>query len=583
MTVRSGPREAWAAVGRQARATPSVVAYVAVAGLLGTLPGLAVPMLVRVFLDEYLVQDAAQWARPVVAGLVLAAALAAVVALLQWRVLIRLALRLSAASSTRYVWHALRIPSESLRSFGSGDVTARAAGLQRQAFQGGLLLPMAAVNVITLAVYCAALIVLDATLGVASLVVVMASMTVSVRLLRGRRSLQQASDAGRVGLAAETTDLVASIESVKASAAEQWVFARWALARARAGGEVSRLSVDGQRLGMLPPLTQTVGLAVVLALGAVLVLRGSTSLGTLVAVQALLAVALVPASQLVWMGVLLAGVASTQRQADEVRTVPLDPEVRPEPVPARGPGGDGADATGRPLALDLRGVVFGYDERGAPLLGGLDVAVPAGAWVALVGGSGSGKSTIARLVVGELQPWSGTVELDGRPRLQVPRAERTRRVGYVPQYPVLMPGTIADNVTMFDPTVPLAEVRRALADACILDAVELRPRGVFDEVGPSGHGFSGGELQRLAVARAIVRHPDLLVLDEATSALDPLVEADLIDRLRALGCTCLVVAHRLSTVRDADEILVVDGGRVVQQGEFAALAHAGRFSELAHG
>jgi ABC-type multidrug transport system fused ATPase/permease subunit len=146
-----------------------------------------------------------------------------------------------------------------------------------------------------------------------------------------------------------------------------------------------------------------------------------------------------------------------------------------------------------------------------------------------------------------------------------------------------MPGTIAENVTMFDESISVPRIRQALIDAQVAYAVDARPGGLEERVSATGHGFSGGELQRLAIARALARDPDLLILDEATSALDPLVEVDVIRALRSRGCTCLLVAHRLSTVRDADRIVVLERGSIVQQGSFDELIESGRFAELAHG
>jgi ABC-type bacteriocin/lantibiotic exporter with double-glycine peptidase domain len=403
-------------------------------------------------------------------------------------------------------------------------------------------------------------------------------MAISARLLRTRARRQQKADRYRVAQSALTSELVASIETVKAAAAEQWLFDRWNRSRGTVARAVSDLGVSGQRLGTVGPLTPSLGLGVVLAVGVWLVLAGQLSLGTLVASQALLLQVLIPAGQLVWIGVLLSAVASVERQVSVVRELPVDVEVLPVAGPTRPEAaGDG------PIGVSLRAITFGYDADEAPLLQGVDFDVPAGSRVALVGGSGGGKSTLVRLVIGELQPWSGQVELGGVPRLELPRESRTGALAYVPQTPVLVPGTIHDNITLFDDGVPAADVLAAIHDACISDAIMARPLGLNEEVSGAGDGFSGGEMQRLAIARALCRRPRLLVLDEATSALDPVVEAEVEQNLRARDCTCLVVAHRLSTVRDADSILVLDGGRIVQQGTYDELKTYGRFAELIHG
>jgi ABC-type bacteriocin/lantibiotic exporter with double-glycine peptidase domain len=565
------------ALTRTASRAPSALALVLIAGTLATIPGLAVPMLVRVFLNQYLVDGDAAWVGPILLGLLAAAALAGLLVWLQWRVLSMVAVRLSATDSSHLVWHLLRLPVPAVDEMGVGDLTARAAGLQRLAFQAGMLLPLALVNVISLVVYGTALVLLDARIGLTAIIVVVASMLTSIVLLRRRRSLQQRSDDTRLALTSATSETITAIETVKATSSEQWVFDRLSRTAEEATEAVSDLGSDGQRLGMVTPVTQTVGLGVVLALGTVLVFQGQLDLGTLVAAEGLLVALLVPASQLVWLGALLEFVASAQRLADEPTGAPLDVEVAERRADAQ------RMVPTTPVGLRLVDVVFGYASDQPPLFDGLSVEVPAGQWVAVVGSSGSGKSTLARLVVGELQPSSGTVEIDGTPRLQLPRRWCADTVGYVPQYPVLLPGTIEQNITLFDESIPTETVAAALALCCVDSAVASRPGGLLELVSDTGHGFSGGELQRLAIARAIVRNPRLLVLDEATSALDPLVEADIEDHLRRVGCTCLIVAHRLSTVRDADHIVVLEEGRIVQSGPFDALRRTGRFAELLHG
>ena len=552
----------------------STMAFAAFAALIGLVPAVAVPLLIRLFVDRYIVAQDPTWGVVVLLGLVAAALVATAVVYLQYSVLRRLTLHLSRVGQIGFTWRTLTMGIPDLQAFGAGDLVARKSALQRFAFQGGALLPMAVVNSVTAVVYVVMIFVLDLIMGVASVAIVVVSLLVTNVVLQRRKEAQRHFDDERVALSGFTADVVGAMDSVKAAAWEQFAFARWSAKRTRTAYAQTQVGVANQFVTLVPLLAQTVGLGTFLAIGVAQVFGGTVSLGTVVASQAYMVSLLATVGVLAFLGVLRQLLSSSASQFSPVMQARLDPEVLS--IESRTQD----RLSGR---ISLHDITFGYDADVPPLLDHLSLEVAAGRRVALVGPSGSGKTTLVKLVVGELRPWSGYVALDGVPRLAVPRSTRVRDIAYVPQTSVLFPGTIRDNLTLWNDDIDDDALERATRDSCIESTILGRPGAFFHVLTSSDGGFSGGEMQRLAIARALVGDPRVLVLDEATSALDPVVEADLEANLRRRGVTTLVVAHRLSTIRDADEIIVVDAGRIVQQGTFEALSREGLFAELVHG
>ena len=353
-----------------------------------------------------------------------------------------------------------------------------------------------------------------------------------------------------------------SIETLKATASEGEFFARWSGQLARVLSAYQRLGLVVVALTPLPALLLSVNTALMLGLGGLRIMDGELSIGMLLALQALMLAFLTPINRVLVVGTQLHEVQSGLMRLDDVLQAKVDPHS-PQVTAAAAPP-EAADKLAG--LVELRNITFGYSRFEPPLIEDLSLTLQPGSRVALVGESGSGKSTIARMVAGLHEPWEGEILFDGRPRSQIPREVMHDSLAMVEQEIFLFEGTVRENVTLWNATIPEIDAVDALRDASIYDEVALRSGGLMSAVQEGGRNFSGGQRQRLEISRALAGHPSILVLDEATSALDPLTEMSIDDHLRRRGCTCLIVAHRLSTIRDCDEIIVLDRGKIVQRG-----------------
>jgi ABC-type bacteriocin/lantibiotic exporter with double-glycine peptidase domain len=384
---------------------------------------------------------------------------------------------------------------------------------------------------------------------------------------------------------------IQNIEAIKATGEEGGIFARWAGYQAKVSNSTQELGVPTGIIGTVPVLLSMLNVVVILGFGGLEVLSGALSLGTLAAFQSLSTNFNAPIAQLVEVGAVTQDMAGKLASVDDVLNHPDDPMLAGV-APAAGSGKPAPASVDDDLVpllvrrklsglLELSDVTFGYDQFAEPLLRDFHLTVRPGHRVAIVGPSGSGKSTVAKLVCGLYKPWSGEVLFDSVPRRQIAPDLMAASLAFVDQDVVLFAGTVRDNITLWDPTTTNASLVAAARDAAIHADVVRRPGG-FDRAMQEGGGdWSGGQRQRLEIARALSGNPSFVVLDEATSALDPVVEEEIDRSIRARGCSCLIVAHRLSTIRDADEIIVMDEGTVTQRGTHDDLmAQGGLYSTL---
>ncbi|QHA08525.1 NHLP family bacteriocin export ABC transporter peptidase/permease/ATPase subunit [Streptomyces broussonetiae] len=555
------------------RGTAGTLPAAVLASLLLVAVGAAVPALSRTYIDKFLIDGQTSLLGVLFASMGTCVLLTLVLTWLQQANLLHGRIISSTLSSARFLRHLLRLPVTFFAQRSPADLVQRLQSNDQVAETLARDLAAAGVDAIVVVLYAVLLYTYDPQLtfvgiGVALLNVV--AMRLVVRL-RATRTAKLRADTARLTTTSYTG--LQLIETMKATGGEDGYFRKWAGQHATTLEEQQRLGVPSAWLGVVAPTLATFNSALILWIGGMRAVEGHISVGLLVAFQSLVTRFTAPLTR-------LNGVAGRIQDfaADVARLKDVE-NFQTDPLYAR-PGG--GDSTRRLHGhVELENVTFGYSPLDKPLLSGFDLTVGPGQQVALVGGSGSGKSTVSRLISGLYAPWDGVIRIDDRRLEDIPRGALASSVSFVDQDVFLFEGSVRDNVALWDPSIPDEAVVEALKDAALYDVVMRRPGGIHSRVEQDGHNFSGGQRQRLEIARALVRRPSILVLDEVTSALDAETELIVMDNLRRRGCACVVIAHRLSTVRDSDEIVVLQHGTVVERGRHEELvAHGGAYAAL---
>ncbi len=536
--------------------------YVILASLALVVPGLIIPSFTRVFVDQYLIEGLDNWVAPLLIGLGLTAVMRGALTYLRQHYLLRLETKLALRTSSEFLWHVLRLPMEFFSQRYGGEIGSRVSINDTVARLLSGQLATTVLNFIVIIFFAILMLQYDVLLTMIG-VVIAALNVVALRFVSRKRvdeSRRFLNERGK--LMGTAMNGLQMIETLKATGSESDFFTRWSGYQSKVTNAEQALGKLSEYLATVPPVLFAINNTAILTVGGLRVMQGELTVGMLVAFQSLMASFIGPVADLVSLGGTLQEVEGDMNRLDDVLHYETDPYVT-QADPAPQAGDSEVKLTG---LLELRNITFGYSKLDEPLIENFNLTLRPGDRIALVGGTGSGKSTLARLVTGLYEPWQGEILFDGKPRSAIPRGILSNSLGMVDQDIFLFKGTIADNLTMWDRTQPEVSIVRASKDACIHDDVSARPGGYDSAVDEGGANFSGGQRQRLEIARALVNNPTILVLDEATSALDPITEQMIDDNLRRRGCTCLIVAHRLSTIRDCNEIIVLERGKVVQRG-----------------
>ena len=543
------------------------LAFALLCGLLLSVPALALPLLLSVFVDDVLSGAAPpSWGTAIIAGLAVSGGLVYLLTWLRQRCLRMLAVRLSVDHADRFIRRLFRLQMGFFTQRFSGDLASRVQLIDEIAVVATTQFVGVLIELIASAVFLAVMFVYDPVLAgvvgaigaanvVAIRVITRSRVGENRRLQREQGKLQGISMYGLRG-----------IDSIQAVSGENDFFAHWSGYQARELRARQRFVELGHVVASLPGLFLIASNAAVLGIGGWRVMEGEMTLGVMMGLYVLATNFLLPIGRLVQFSDLFQILEANLQRLEDVLDAPEDPFFQER----NGKPREESAAFARQLRLsgqlELRNVRFGYKARREPLLDDFNLTIEPGQRVAVVGPTGSGKSTLALLVAGVHQPWDGEILLDGQPRTDIPRELMSNSVAMVDQRIFLFAASVRENMTLWNPEIPDQYVIAAAKDADIHEDILARAHGYDSAVEEGGRNFSGGQRQRLEIARALVGNPSLLILDEATSALDPVTEMRIDEAIRRRGCSCLIVAHRLSTIRDCDLIVVLERGKEVQRG-----------------
>ena len=552
------------------------VIFVMLLGLAMILPGLAVPVMNQIFIDDIFSLKHTDWVNKFMGAMVLAMVLSGVMTAMRSTALTYWQKKLTLADSSSFFWHVLRLPVAFFQQRFAADVASR---IQYNEMNAEVLSNQAATSLLDLLVavfYLALLFQYSVPLTIIGVSV--SFVNVGVFLYMRRRltdlTMRMQQDAGKAyGV---LMNGIMMIESIKANGSESDLFNKWAGYRAKVLMATQERDLWSLKVKLLPSFLMGINSALIMTVGGFSIMEGVMTAGVYMAVNNLIAKFQEPMQNLLTFGAMLQNTEMQMQRLDDVRRYQIDTLNYPKPTQKI--TFKGSRLSGE---LTMKDVSFGYSPLDPPLLEHFNLTIKPGRWAAVVGSSGSGKSTLAKLTAGLYEEWSGEVRFDGVLRREIPRTVIVNSVSTVDQDIFQIEGTIRENISLFDSGLPKADIMQAAQDACIEEDI-LRLQGGYEaQVAEGGLNFSGGQRQRMEIARALAMNPSLLVLDEATSAIDPMTEQKILENIRRRGCSCLIVAHRLSTIRDADEIIVLEHGKVAERGTHRELIkHDGAYRRL---
>lgn len=557
------------------RNSKSILSYIILTGLFLVVPGILVPTFTQVFIDKILVHEMRSWILPLLIAMGGTSLISASLTWLQQYYLLKFEMQLSLTGSTRFFYHVFHLPIDFFFQRQAGEISNRVRKNDTIATLLSADLTQNVLNVAMIIFYAVMMFYYDLVLTLVGIGIVSINFIGLKYAFEKRKIITQKLSLEQGKLVGASTNGLQLIETLKATGSENDFFSNWSGHQAKVLNAEQQQGSISSLLSQLPKILTSINRIVIFGLGGYRVIQGNLTLGMFFAFRWLMDSFVTPVESLVNAGAKIQDASGAMRRLDDVF------EQKKDKCFLQDDSKKYIETAKLQGYLELKNVTFGYSILEKPLIEDFNLSLRPGERVALIGSSGSGKSTISKLVAGLYSPWKGEILFDGKERSLYSRDVLNNSIAMVDQDIFLFGGTIKENISMWDSTIADIDIMKATKDARISQDIAIRKNGLSSSVEERGRNFSGGQRQRLEISRALAINPSLLIFDEATSALDPPTEAMIDDQIRKRGCTMLIVAHRLSTIRDCDEIIVLHRGKVVQRGTHQELIEQeGEYADL---
>ena len=569
------PKSVLSFVKKKLSGTGSAFALVVITTVITSLIGIITPGFSNVFADRLLSGTNPEWFMPFIYGISGLAIIQIIVAWIQATYTLKVNGKIAIVANSEYMWHVLRLPMEFFSQRMAGDITSRRN--QNASIAGSIISTFAPLTIqaVMMIFYLFVMLRYSVVLSLIGIASILINMLVSRYISKKRINLTRVTSRDSGKLAGATVAGIEMIESIKSSGAENGYFEKWSGYQASVNAGNVKFTKLNAYMGIIPSVVSMLTNTLVLMGSVYLCQQGEWTVGMITAFSGFLGSFLSPAMQFVSASQTLQEMRTNMERIEDVMEYPADVPYSSEPI------SDDEEFDKLSGKIELKNVTFGYSRLAEPLIKDFSMTLMPGQRVAFVGPSGCGKSTISKLISGLYKPWSGEILFDGKPMSEINRNVFTGSLSVVDQDIILFEDTIANNIKMWDTSIEDFEMILAARDAQIHNDIMQRDGGYQYRLMEGGKDLSGGQRQRLEIARVLAEDPTIIIMDEATSALDAKTEYDVVKSIQNRGITCIVVAHRLSTIRDCDEIIVLDRGKVVERGTHAELyANGGVYTQL---